>query len=84
MGGADAQMAGFRIFQGDRAPLHGQGIGQDSQHGFHGLIEIQGLAHDLTNLVENFQFQFSEVSFHMPNLKQEICLRGLNRESGRR
>ena len=54
MRGEDTQVPGFRIFQSNRAPLHGQGVGQNSQHGFHGLIEIQGLAHDLTNLIENF------------------------------
>ncbi len=52
--GADAEMARFRIFEGDRAPLHGQGIGQYGQYGLNGLIEIQGLADNLTNLVENF------------------------------
>ena len=51
--GADAEMARFRIFEGDGAPLHGQGIGQYGQYGFHGLIEVQGLADNLTNLVEN-------------------------------
>ena len=51
--GADAEMAGFRIFEGDRAPLHGQGIGQYGQNGLKGLIEVQGLADNLTNLVEN-------------------------------
>ena len=51
--GADAEMARFRIFEGDRAPLHGQGIGQYGQYGLNGLIEIQGLADNLTNLVEN-------------------------------
>ena len=46
-------MARFRIFEGDRAPLHGQGIGQYGQYGLKGLIEVQGLADNLTNLVEN-------------------------------
>ena len=52
--GADAQMARFRIFERDGAPLHGQGIGQYGQYGLQGLIQVQGLADNLTNLVENF------------------------------
>ena len=53
MGSADAQVAGFRIFESDGAPLHGQGVGKGRQNGFHGLVEIQGLADDLTNFIEN-------------------------------
>jgi hypothetical protein len=46
-------MPRFRILEDDRAPLHGQGIGQYGQHSLKGLIEIEGLADNLTNLVEN-------------------------------
>jgi hypothetical protein len=68
-------MARFRIGEGNRGPLGGQGIGQYGQNRLNGLIEVQGLADNLTNLAENLYFQFIEVSFHMSKMQQEICLR---------
>ena len=50
---AEAEAARFLIFKDDRAPLHGQGVGQYGQHCLKGLLEVQGLTDNLTNLVEN-------------------------------
>lgn len=57
MGGQDVEGAGLLIKKGDGGPLHLEGFGENVEHVAHSLVQVEGLADDVGDVVQNFEFE---------------------------